>query len=242
MSMDGGGKRVVTKNKAINLLPSWGAGKIYYTSYMDRNPDLWMYEGAKHRKVSGRRGQNSGGAYCGGKLAVTLSMGGENADVYLIDPQTGVVLERLTDHWAIDTSPTWNPDCSMIAFVSGRSGGPQIYVMRADGSQERRLTFKGRYNTAPDWSPNGDVVAFTGRDKRNRFDIFTVDLNGNLERLTQNQGNNEEPSFSPDGRYVVFVSDRGGRGKRVWLMTADGEIQRNLTGSGTGYDTPAWSR
>lgn len=240
MDMSGESVRAVTRNSAINLLPSWGKGSIYYTSYLDQNPDLWVWSGGRHRKLSGRRGQNSGASLCGGKLAVTLSMGGENTDIYVIDPKSGKQLQRLTDHWAIDTSPTWSPDCSKIAFVSGRSASPQIYVMNADGSNQRRLTYKGTYNTTPDWSPKGDVIAFTSRDERNAFDVFTVDLNGTIERLTQDQGNNEDPSFSPDGRYIVFTSDREG-GKRIWLMSSDGQYQRPIT-KGRGYSSPVWSR
>ncbi len=242
--VSGTSSRAITRNNSINLLPSWGNGRVFYTSYQQRNPDLWVYEGGKHRKLSSQRGQNSGAAYCGGKVALTLSMGGRNTDIYLIDPSSGKKLQRLTDHWEIDTSPTWSPDCSKIAFVSGRASSPQIYVMNADGSKQRRLTFKGNYNTSPDWSPKGDVIAFTSRDERDAFDIFTVDLNGQIERLTQDQGNNEEPSWSPDGRYLVFASDRqvGNRRKRIWLMTADGQYQRLITERGSGYESPSWQR
>lgn len=242
MEMDGSNMGRITKNSAINILPSYGGGDIYYTSYRDENPDLWVYRGGKSTKLSSRRGQNSGAAYCKGKLAVTLSMGGENADIYLIDPKSGDMVKRLTDHWAIDTSPTWNKDCTQIAFVSSRSGGPQIYLMNADGSGQRRLTYQGTYNTSPSWSPKSDQIAFTARDERNRFDIFTVDLEGNIERLTQDQGNNQDPTFSPDGRYIAFSSDRGGKGDRIWFMTNDGEIQKLVTSSGSGYTSPSWEQ
>ncbi len=241
MDMDGSGATRVSKHDAINILPSWVNGSVFYTSYAAGNPDLWKASGGKATKISSRRGQNTGAAYCKGKLAVTLSMGGENTDIYLIDPNTGKQVKRLTDHWSIDTSPTWSPDCSKIAFVSGRSGGPQIYLMNADGSNQRRLTFQGSYNTSPDWSPKGDWIVFTARDERNRFDIFIVNEQGTIERLTQDQGNNQSPSFSPDGRYIAFQSDRGKKGDRVWIMTSDGEIQKPIT-KGTGYTSPAWEK
>jgi TolB protein len=235
------GQQRVSQSSSINILPSFGDGSIYYTSYAAGNPDLWVYEGGKRRKLSSKAGQNTGADYCDGKLALTLSQGGENADVYLIDPDSGETQKRLTSHWAIDTTPSFSPDCSKIAFVSGRSGGPQIYVMNADGSDQRRLTHQGSYNTQPTWSPSGDVIAFSARDERNAFDIFTVDLQGNIERLTQDQGNNSDPSFSPDGRYLVFVSDRGGKGKRLWMMTADGQIQHPIS-EGEGFESPSWEQ
>lgn len=233
-------ERQITKNDSINLLPRWTGGKLYYTSYQDQNPDLWVWDGSNHRKVSSQRGMNSGASACGGKLALTMSKGGENADVYTVDPQTGKETGRLTDHWGIDTSPSFSPDCKKIAFVSGRSGSPQIFVMNADGSDQRRLTFKGTYNTSPSWSPKGDKIVFQARDERGNYDIFLVDLQGNIERLTQNQGSNEDPAFSKDGRYIVFISDRKG-GKQVWMSTADGDYQRALT-SGGAHSTPTWSR
>ncbi|WP_230467222.1 DPP IV N-terminal domain-containing protein [Lujinxingia vulgaris] len=243
MNIDGSGVQRITRNNAINLLPSFGpGGAVYFTSYQDQNPDLWVWRGGRVSKLSSRSGQNSGAASCGGKLALTLSLGGDNTDVYLISPEDGSVVQRLTDHWAIDVSPTWSPDCSRIAFVSGRSGGAHIYVMNADGSEQRRLTFQGTYNTTPEWSPRGDRIVFSGRDERNHYDIFAVDLQGNIERLTQDQGNNFEPSYSPDGRYIVFTSDRGGQGKRLWLMSADGLFQKLLTEEGSGYEEAAWER
>lgn len=242
MDVDGANLRRLSKNNSINILPSFGGRAVYYTSYKNGNPDLFKFVGGKEVLVSNRPGQNSGADECGGKLAVTLSQGGSNTDIYILDPKTGEIRQRLTDHWGIDTSPTFSPDCSKIAFVSDRAGGPQIYVMDASGGNQRRLTFAGKYNTAPDWSPKGNLIAFTARDERNKFDIFTVDLGGGISRLTQNQGSNEEPAFSPDGRYVVFVSSRGGAGPRLYIMTADGEVQTLITTSGSGFATPNWGR
>lgn len=241
MDTDGANTFRVSEAGDINVLPGWGAGGVYYTSYRDGNPNLYLSGGGKGSKlISDRPGINSSAAYCGGKLVATLSQGGTNADLYLLDPGSGAILSRLTDHWAIDTSPTFSPDCSQIAFESDRAGGPQIYVMSAGGGGVRRLTHAGKYNSTPSWSPKGDKIAFTGLDEGGASDIFTVDLGGHIERLTQNQGRNEEPSFSPDGNYVVFVSNRGGGGSRLYIMTADGESQTLITKNGSGYSTPRW--
>lgn len=243
MEIDGSNRRRISEFNGINLLPRFGPdGAIYFTSYRDGNPDLFVYRNGSLSKFSSYPGQNSGAAFCDGKLAVTLSRGSDTSNVFLINPQTGEVERQLTNNWAIDVSPSWSPDCSQIAFISGRSGGAHVYVMNADGSDQRRLTYRGSYNTTPDWSPRGDRIVFSGRDEFASYDVFTVDLEGNIERLTQDQGNNYEPSYSPDGRYILFTSDRGGQGKRIFLMTRDGQVQRPLTGGGESYEEPVWER
>jgi len=62
-----------------------------------------------------------------------------------------------------DVSPVWNPKTgAQIAFVSGRSGLPQIYIMDADGTNLQRMTDQG-YAVSPSWSPNGQFLAFAWR-------------------------------------------------------------------------------
>ncbi len=242
MEMDGAGVYRVSKNSSINILPAWGPGGVYFTSYQDGNPNLYLGGGGGMKLISDRPGLNASPAYCGGKLVATLSQGGANSDLYLLDAGSGAILSRLTDHWAIDTSPSFSPDCSQIAFVSDRAGGPQIFVMSAGGGGARQITHAGRYNSTPAWSPKGDVIAFTGIDEGGSSDIFTVDLGGAITRLTQNQGRNEEPTWSPDGNYIAFISSRGGAGSRIYIMTADGESQTLITKNGSGYATPRWAQ
>jgi TolB protein len=244
MDVDGSSARPVTRNKSINLLPSWGAGgaELLFTSYIRHNPNLYRIplSGGAPKLLSGERGLNTGGAMSpdGSKVALTLSRDG-NSEVYVMNAD-GTGLKRLTKDWGIDSSPSWAPNGKRIAFVSSRWGDPHIFVMNADGSGVKRITDRGTYNQTPDWSPKGDLIAFTARDERNVFDIFTVNAETKeIKRLTQDQGNNEEPSFSPDGNHIVFTSTREGR-QQVWVMAVDGSNQTRIT-KGGGYSTPAWS-
>lgn len=244
MTVGGDDISSITSNGSLNILPEWAGRGIVYTSYRDGNPDLVLYRDGEHRVLSNRPGLNTGGALSpnGSELAMVLSMDG-NSEIYIVSPEDGSIIRRLTDNRAEDVSPVWSPSGRRIAFVSDRSGGPQIYVMNADGSDQRRVTFAGNYNTTPDYSPDGTRIAFTGRDSRNRFDIFTVDVGtSHIERLTQDQGNNEDPSWSPDGQFLVFSSTRGDGEPRLYIMTADGNYQTLLTRQGSGYVTPAWRR
>ncbi|HLU66865.1 MAG TPA: hypothetical protein VKZ63_11350, partial [Kofleriaceae bacterium] len=106
---------------------------------------------------------------------------------------------------------------------SDREGGPQIFVMNADGSNQRRVSMNGSYNTTPAWNPRKGTrqLAYTTRADQT-FDIVTLDLNtGKMVRITQNEGVNEEPAWSPNGRAIAFASHRPG-GAGIYIANADG--------------------
>ena len=48
----------------------------------------------------------------------------------------------------------------LIAFVSDRDGNGEIYMMDADGSNQRRLTHFRDFDGVPTWSPDGKQLAF----------------------------------------------------------------------------------
>ncbi|MBN2693268.1 PD40 domain-containing protein [bacterium] len=246
MNLDGTEKRAITSNGSINMLPSWvGTTAIVYTSYKDGAPNLYLqniYSG-QTKKLSSRDGINSGGVASPDKktVALTLTKDG-NSEIYLIAVEDGKIIKRLTNDQAIDTSPSWSPDGSKLAFVSSRNFDPHIFIMNKDGSDIKRVTFQGNYNQTPKWSPKGDRVLFTARDERNKFDIFYIDLNqeNKIVRLTQDDGNNEEPSWSPDGEYIVFTSTRTGS-SQIYIMDKDGNNQIRITNDKDNYYTPRWS-
>jgi len=241
---DGEGRRQITRNGSINLKPRWNATgtALAFTSYQAGNPDLYVADFAQggSRRVSKRPGINTGGAFSpkGDLIALALSLGGD-AEIWTIEPLAGREVARLTASPGIDASPCWSPDGRQIAFVSERSGGPQIYVMNADGSNPHRVSFSGSHNTDPAWSPAGDRIAFVSRDSN--FDVFTVGVDGQgMTRVTQGMGDNEDPSFSPDGRYVAFSSTRSG-GAHIWIASVDGRHQVQVTRGEGGYTNPNWS-
>jgi TolB protein len=243
--VDGHGRRQITKNGSINLKPKWNnsGSSLVYTSYAAGNPDLYVADLGKGqiRRVSSRSGINTGGSFspAGDILALTLSIGSDS-EIFTIDPYAGKEIARLTSSPGIDVSPAWSPDGSQLAFVSERSGGPQIYAMNADGSNPHRVTFSGSQNTDPAWSPKGDRIAFIGRDG-GHFDVFTVRTDGSgMDRVTQGAGDNEDPSWSPDGEYIAFSSSREG-GTHIWIASADGRHQVKVTSGGGGYTNPHWS-
>ena len=157
---------------------------------------------------------------------------------------SGGNLHRLTS-FGTDTSPVWNPRTgAQIAWVSGRTGEPQIYVMDQDGSGVQRMTDSG-YAVSPSWSSSGALLTFAwnrkyGPGDPGGQDIYVMDIaSKRWLQTTHESGSNDFPSWSPDGRHIVFERALGGH-TDIWEMLADGTHQQQLTHSGNSF-MPNWS-
>ena len=145
---------------------------------------------------------------------------------------------------------------AQIAFMSKRDGNfnPEIYVMDADGKNQRRLTNNRHEDWSPSWSPDGKrIVFFSNRDGHvmggiPTFEIYVMDADGgNLQRLTNNPDGDWNPSWSPDGKRIVFSSRRDGHvmggipTSEIYVMDADGGNLQRLTNNPDGDWNPSWS-
>ncbi len=91
----------------------------------------------------------------------------------------------------------------------------EIYLSRADGSDEQQLTRTGKVNFAPAFHPDGRHVIFTSdlaAERRGGYNLFLVGTDGTgLERITFHDGFDGFPHFSPDGKRLVWISDRNAK-------------------------------
>ena len=69
--------------------------------------------------------------------------------------QDGTNQTRITDDPGRDYYSAWSPDGERISFTSNRGGDPQIYVMAADGSDEKAITSGSPdiWSSAASWKP-----------------------------------------------------------------------------------------
>jgi TolB protein len=71
-----------------------------------------------------------------------------------------------------------------------------------------------------------------------------MDADGrNPKNLSNHKAFDADPAWSPDGKKIAFVSDRLGRGFRLFVMDADGSNVKNISPADNprGFVYPAWS-
>ena len=128
-----------------------------------------------------------------------------------------------------------------IAFLSSRNNPDEpalhtaIYLINADGTNERLWLENPEGFSSMAWSPDGKSVALAQYDADGGSHIFVRDLHtGQRKNITAQwvawQMNFGSPSWSPDGKWlVVLCSQWDIIHDDVCRMTADGDQLQNLT-------------
>src|SRR5690606_10049837 len=143
-----------------------------------------------------------------------------NPELYVMN-RDGSGLRRLTNHPAIDTTPTFSPIGTQIAVTPDRSGGPAIYIVGAVGLNLLPNS-PGTNCYRPSWSASPfNYVGFVCRACPGYGVMIYEFASGETRQIIFGEGSNESPSYSPDGRHLAFTSTRAGR-TQVFTVGRDG--------------------
>ena len=170
---------------------------------------------------------------------------GVGAQIFTVS-SSGGPLHQLTHVKASQdaAAPDWSPAGTRIVYESDVTGTMQIWVMRADGSNQHRL-FRdpGFDDFTPRFSPDGSKIVFSRCNSTLFFcRIATItSAGGGLHVLTGGHWVDADPRFSPNGHQIAFDSSRGGYLSAVWVMSASGGNLHRLTKPSLEAFWPSWS-
>jgi TolB protein len=166
----------------------------------------------------------------GKKIVFTSSRDGD-LDIYSMNAD-GTGVRRLTNTLGYDGGPFFSRDGNWIVYRAHHPTTDQeidryksllakdlvepnemdLYVMRADGSEQRQITHLGGASFAPSFFLDSQRIIFASNYEHagsSQFELYAIDRDGSaLERVTFAGGFNAFPQFSPNGRKLVFISNR----------------------------------
>jgi dipeptidyl aminopeptidase/acylaminoacyl peptidase len=198
MDADGGNLRELTFSRAGDDDPAWSpdGSRLVFESARGTfgESDVWAMgaDGRGQTRLTDSPGFDGDPSWSpdARRIAFT-SMRDGNREIYVMEA-TGADQRRLTftgggvsdtDVEAVDQNPSWSPDGRRIAFDSTRDGQLEVYVMDADGSNQRRLTTSPALDAIPVWSPDGRQILFTSnRAGRDRRGLYAISADGGAVR------------------------------------------------------------
>ena len=139
-------------------------------------------------------------------------VGSSNRDIYVINSD-GTGLTQLTSHEGDNSYAAFSPNGTKIVFTSNRSGISQVWLMHADGSHQRQLTFDPQpKDQVPDWSPDGSKIAYLAdthgiADIVNPSwgDIWVMNAAGHNQRQLTSGASWYGTAWSPDGTRIATM-------------------------------------
>lgn len=150
----------------------------------------------------------------------------ENFDIFESD-LSGKNLKRLTKEKGYDAEGSYSPDGKWIAFASNRSGyvdklsdedarifaqdpsyAMEIYIMKSDGTQVKRLTATKGYDGGPFFSADGKKITWRRfSPDGSKAEIYTMNVDGtDQKQITRLGSMSWAPFFHPSGDYLIFTS------------------------------------
>jgi Tol biopolymer transport system component len=144
----------------------------------------------------------------------------------------------------VNQQPDISPNGRQIVFCGNQitdtnpEGDLEIFVMDADGSNVRQLTFNGANisDAWPRWSPNGKQIVFHSNVDGN-FEIYIINSDGSdLTRVTDYAGLDQFPEWSPNGKRLAIRRDSD-----IYLINTDGSEPTRLTNDTPVDQMASWS-
>jgi Tol biopolymer transport system component len=168
----------------------------------------------------------------------------ENMDIFSAR-RDGSHLRRLTSTQGYDAEGSFSPDGRKIVFCSIRNAYPtnklsdadrkrfendpawfgEIYIMNADGSDQRQLTSTPGYDGGPFFSPDGKRIVWRHFDESGAMaDVYSMKADGSdPRRITDFGSMSWAPWYHPSGKYIIFTSNKLGFSNfELYIVDTDG--------------------
>uniref|UniRef100_B3EKU3 WD40 domain protein beta Propeller n=1 Tax=Chlorobium phaeobacteroides (strain BS1) TaxID=331678 RepID=B3EKU3_CHLPB len=148
--------RRLTRDRGIDLSPSFSPDGRYMAFVSSRHglPQVFIMDlnsgSTKRLTFKGKYNTQPAWSPVNDKIAFTTMQKNGEIDIFTVNAD-GTGLKQLTYRARQNEAPSWSPDGTMIVFSSSRGGASKLYVMNADGRNQRSLKLAGE-QMQPCWS------------------------------------------------------------------------------------------
>ena len=180
----------------------------------------------------------------GKQIAFTSLRNGGRSQIYLLNLE-GNSVTPLSDKYSTDAQPSWSKDGKQIIFVSSRRAGQQVWVMDADGQNQRQFSrTPDLFNFHPSWSPDMQSVIFTQYVALASIPRVLISpysfANYTEYRVGQVNMPMRDAVFSPDGFWVAFEGWEMGGSHNIYVISATGAGLARVTNDPVLDFDPVW--
>ena len=174
-----------------------------------------------------------------GRWAATVIVQQNNADVWLIDTQTGE-RRRFTTAPGYDWTPVWSPDGKRLAYPVTTDSGIELHVQNvASDSAPVPLYRTDSDLSVRSWSRDGWILMHEGRGQTD-VRALQIDRPKDVISVVATPASERDPALSPDGRWLAYSSDESGT-PEIYVMAFPGKGRPQQISIKGGL-TPRWSR
>lgn len=165
-----------------------------------------------------------------------LTFGGENAEAYFSGDGQELIFQSKRDGQSCDQIYMMRADGSNLRRISNGAGRTTCSYIFPD---KQRVLYASTHLASPECPPSPDFSRGYVWPIYSSYDLFTARPDGSdIKQLTKSAGYDAEATVSADGKQIVFTSLRDGD-LDLYLMNADGQNLRRLT-TELGYDGGAF--
>jgi TolB protein len=148
--------RRVTNSWGISVSPTFSpdGDRMAFVSNRSGGPQIYIknLQEGKEERLSFEGNYNTSPAWSSLNRIAYAGMENSRFDIFTIDP-SGTGLRDLTNGQGNNEDPCWSTNGRYIAFSSNREGGYHLYLMTANGQNQRRIGISKGEQTSPSWSP-----------------------------------------------------------------------------------------
>jgi TolB protein len=253
MTADGKNITNLSNNKALDFWSSWSPNGKFILFYSNRDGNNEIYRMDADGKNPINLSNHPSNDYLpdwspnGKKIAFTSDRDHKSREIYTMNSD-GTDLIRVTNNEFFEEVPTWSRDGKQILFTrqikepgdTTHAANGEIFIMDADGKNEKRLTFKKGFDSGGKFSPDGKRIAFYGPREDKNFELFIMNSDGsNVNNLTNDVLEDYSPSWSPDGKWIAYSSGTPEQ-YDVWVINVETRVKIRLTNVPKRNETPVW--